>query len=438
MSALAAVNSALIPIQDVEDCQAAVDRIGDAEFALLGEASHGTHEFYAVRAAITKKLILESGYRAVAIEGDWPDAYRVNCYVRQQGNDRDAVEALSDFRRFPTWMWRNTVVVEFIEWLRDYNDGLPADAKVGFYGMDLYALYGSIRALIAYLQKVDPAAAARARARFLCFEVYGEDSQAYGYATASGMESCEDQVVRELTELQRRAADYASRDGRVARDDFFAAEQNALLIKDAEAYYRTMYRGGVSSWNLRDRHMVDTLEALRDHLSEHGVPGKIAVWAHNSHLGDARATDMGRQGELNVGQLIRQRYESRASAIGMTTSVGLVTAASDWDGPVELKRVRPAMSGSYEHLFHETAVPRFFLPLDGDPVRGALKQPQLERAIGVIYRPETERSSHYFYTSLPFQFDAVLHFDHTTALRPLEVTAEWNAPEVPETYPTGF
>jgi erythromycin esterase-like protein len=439
MSPLQAVSSALTPIQDVEDCQTAVDRIGDAEFALLGESSHGTHEFYAARAAITKKLILESGFRAVAIEGDWPDAYRVNCYVQQQGNDKGAVEALSDFKRFPTWMWRNTVVVEFVEWLRDYNDGLPREAKVGFYGMDLYALYGSIRALIAYLQKVDPAAAARARGRFSCFEVYGEDSQAYGYASASGMGSCEDEVVRELMELQRRAGDYASRDGRVARDDYFAAEQNARLIKDAEEYYRTMYRGGAASWNLRDRHMVDTLTALRKHLSDQGAAGKIVVWAHNSHLGDARATEMGRQGELNVGQVIRQQYGARASLIGMTTSIGLVTAASDWDAPLELKRVRPAMSGSYERLFHEAGVPRFFLPLDGDPVREALKPPQLERAIGVIYRPDTERASHYFYASLPFQFDAVLHFDHTTAVRPLEVTAEqWSATEVPETYPTGF
>jgi erythromycin esterase-like protein len=438
MTAVNAVNSVLTPIRDVEDCQAAVDWIGDADFALLGEASHGTHEFCAARAAITKKLIVESGYRAVAIEGDWPDAYRVNRYVQQQGNDKDAVAALSDFKRFPTWMWRNDVVVEFIEWLRAYNDGLPVEAKVGFYGMDLYALYGSIRALIAYLQKIDPSAAARARARFSCFEVYGEDSQAYGYATAYGMQSCEDDVVRELMELQRRAADYASRDGRVARDDYFAAEQNARLIKDAEEYYRTMYRGGASSWNLRDRHMVDTLAALREHVSDHGAAGKIAVWAHNSHLGDATATEMGWRGELNVGQLIRQQYGRRAALIGMTTSVGLVTAASDWDAPVELKRVRPAMSGSYERIFHETAVPRFFLPLAGDPVREALKQPLLQRAIGVIYRPESERASHYFYASLPFQFDGVLHFDHTTALRPLEVTAAWSAPEVPETYPTGI
>jgi erythromycin esterase-like protein len=437
MHAPNAVGAALTSLRDVEDCSAVVDLIGDAEFALLGEATHGTHEFYAARAAITKRLILESGFRAVAIEGDWPDAYRVNCYVHHQGRDKDAVEALSDFKRFPTWMWRNVVVVDFIEWLREHNDGLPVDEQVGFYGMDLYALYGSIRALVAYLQRVDPAAAARARARFSCFEVYGEDSEAYGYASAFGMQSCEGEIVRELTELQRRAGEYASRDGRVARDDYFAAEQNARLIKDAEEYYRTMFRGGVSSWNLRDQHMVSTLEALREHLTRDQMPGKIAVWAHNSHLGDASATDMGRQGELNVGQLLRAQHGRKASLVGMTTSVGIVTAASDWDAPVELKRVRPALPGSYERLFHETGVPRFLLPLTSEGVRDALKQPLLERAIGVIYRPDTERASHYFYASLPSQFDAVLHFDHTTPLRPLEVTADWTTGEVPETYPSG-
>jgi erythromycin esterase-like protein len=334
-------------------------------------------------------------------------------------------------------MWRNTVVVEFVEWLREYNDGLPADARVGFYGIDLYALYGSIRALLKYLHKVDPAEAARARARLSCFEIYGEDSQAYGYAAASGLPSCEDEVVGELVALQRHAADYSSRDGHVARDDYFAAEQNAKLIKDAEQYYRTMYRGGTSSWNLRDRHMVSTLDALREHLSYDGITAKIAVWAHNSHLGNARATEMGQRGELNVGQLVRQKYGLKASLIGQTTSVGTVTAASDWDEPVELKRVRPALAASYERLFHETSVPRFFLPLSGEPIREALKQPLLQRAIGVIYRPDTERGSHYFHASLPFQFDGVLHFDHTTALRPLEITAEWRGPELPETYPTG-
>ena len=437
MSIAQAINDGLTPLRDVDDCQAAVDLIGDAEFALLGEASHGTHEFYAARAAITKKLIIESGFRAVAIEGDWPDAYRVNRYVRHLGTDKDAVEALNDFKRFPTWMWRNVVVVEFVEWLRNYNEGLPPDAQVGFYGMDLYALYASIRAVLAYLEKVDPAGARSARARYACFDAFGEDVQSYGYSAGFGFDSCEDAVVRQLVDLQRHAAEYASRDGRIARDEYFVAEQNARLVKDAEEYYRTMFRGGVSSWNLRDQHMVSTLEALRGHLSAPAETAKIAVWAHNSHLGDARATEMGRRGELNVGQLIRQKFANRAVNIGFTTAAGTVTAASEWDAPVELKRVRPALDGSYENVFHEAAASRFFLPLGDEAIRAALMKPHLERAIGVIYKPETERGSHYFYAALPAQFDGVIHFDHTTGLRPLEVTAEWSGPEVPETFPTG-
>ncbi len=431
------VRSALVPLADVDDCRVVVDFVGDAEFALLGEASHGTHQFYAARAAITQKLIVESGFRAVAIEGDWPDAARVNSYVQHRGNDRTAVESLADFERFPTWMWRNTVVVEFLEWLRDYNDGLPADAKVGFYGMDLYALYGSIRALLRYLSKVDPAAAARAKERLSCFDRFGEDSQAYGYAAALGLQSCEEDVVRSLVDLQRRGPEYASKDGYAARDEYFFAEQNARLIKDAEEYYRAMFRGGVDSWNLRDRHMVETLVGLRNHMSRDGAPAKIAVWAHNSHLGDARATQMGQRGELNVGQLIREAYGPTSASIGMTTASGTVTAASDWDAPVELKRVRPPHGGSYEELFHEVSVPRFFLSMRQSAVADVLRKPMLERAIGVIYRPETERGSHYFRASLPLQFDAVLHFDHTIALRPLEVGAKHDA-EAPETFPSGI
>jgi erythromycin esterase-like protein len=432
-----ALASALTTIADVDDCASVVDFIGDAELALLGEASHGTYEFYAARAAITKRLIVESGFRAIAIEGDWPDTYRVNRYVQHASSDRSAIEALTDFERFPTWMWRNVVMVEFIEWLREYNEGLPRDDQVGIYGMDLYALYASIRAVLAYLEQVDPQGARRARDFYGCFDAFGEDSQAYGYAAAFGLQSCEDEVVRQLMELRRRAAEYASRDGRVARDEYFVAEQNARLVKNAEAYYRTMYRGGVSSWNLRDRHMAGTVEALRDHLSEEGRPARIALWAHNSHLGDARATQMGSRGELNVGQLMRERFGSRAVLVGFTTSFGTVTAASDWDAPVELMRVRPALDDSYEHLFHEVAVPRFFLRLNDERIHRDLMKPRLERAIGVIYRPETERASHYFQASLSSQFDAVLHFDHTTALRPLEAAAGWKSNEVPETFPSG-
>jgi erythromycin esterase-like protein len=265
---------------------------------------------------------------------------------------------------------------------------------------------------------------------------YGEDPQAYAYVETFGLESCEDEVIQQLLDLQRRASE-AAKGGLIARDEHFFAEQNARLIKNAEAYYRTMFRAGTQSWNLRDQHMAGTLEALRQHLCESNSPAKIAVWAHNSHLGDARATQMGQRGELNVGQLMRERFGGQTCLIGCTTSHGTVTAASDWGDPVELKRVRTAIPDSYEHLFHEITVPRFFLPLHDDSVHRPLMKPRPERAIGVIYRPETERQSHYFQASLAAQFDAVIHFDHTAALRPLEVTAQWNTPEVPETFPTG-
>jgi erythromycin esterase-like protein len=333
-------------------------------------------------------------------------------------------------------MWRNADVVAFVEWLRERNEGLPSDQQAGFYGMDLYALHASMRAVLTYLEKTDPDAARRARDRYGCFDRYGEDPQTYAYAETFGLESCEDAVVDVLTELRRKAAAGGAANA-LERDEHLFAEQNARLVKNAEEYYRTMFRGGTQSWNLRDQHMAGTIEALRGHLSEPARPAKLAVWAHNSHLGDARATQMGQRGELNVGQLMRERFPATTINIGYTTAHGTVTAASDWGEPLELKRVRPALSDSYEQLFHDIATPRFFLPLHLEPVRHLLMKPRLERAIGVIYRPDTERQSHYFHASLSSQFDAVLHFDHTSAVRPLEVTAAWTLPEVPETFPTG-
>jgi erythromycin esterase-like protein len=415
-----------------------MERIGEARFALLGEASHGTHEFYRERAEITKRLIAEKNFTAVAVEADWPDAYRINRYVRGVSDDVDAEEALADFRRFPTWMWRNTVVVEFIEWLRSHNDRLPPSAEnVGFYGLDLYSLHASMKAVLHYLQKVDPQAAERARERYACFDHVGEDAQAYGLMTHLNLsKSCEDEVVSQLVELQRRAGDYARRDGRLAEDELFYAEQNARLVKNAEAYYRSMFLEEVSSWNLRDRHMAETLDVLVAHLGRKARPAKVAVWEHNSHLGDARATDMGQRGELNVGQLTREKYGADAVLVGFTTHHGTVTAASDWGQPAERKRVRPALAGSYEALFHATQRGRFLLTWrKGDNVMADLQGPRLERAIGVIYRPETERQSHYFRARLPEQFDAMLHFDETRAVKPLETTAEWETGEVPETFP---
>jgi erythromycin esterase-like protein/predicted phosphoribosyltransferase len=421
-----------------QDYDPLMDLVGDARFVLLGEASHGTHEFYRERAQITKRLIKEKGFTAVAVEADWPDAYRVNRYVRSVSDDVDAREALADFRRFPTWMWRNTDVVEFVEWLRAHNDALPPSTiKIGFYGLDLYSLRASMKAVLQYLEKVDPEAAKRARARYACFDHFGVDTQVYGFATGLGIaKSCEEEVVSQLVELQRRATEYARRDGRVAEDELFYAEQNARLVKNAEAYYRSMFLEEVSSWNLRDRHMAETLDALVAHFGRQGGRAKLVVWAHNSHLGDARATEMGQRGELNVGQLMREKYGHDAVLVGFTTYHGTVTAASNWDGPAERKRVRPALAGSYEVMFHDAGLARFLLTWrEGDTVTEGLRDPRLERAIGVIYRPETERMSHYFRVRLPDQFDAVLHFDETRAVEPLEYTAEWEAGEVPETFP---
>ncbi|HEV3469136.1 MAG TPA: erythromycin esterase family protein [Pyrinomonadaceae bacterium] len=420
------------------DYDALLELVGDARFVLLGEASHGTEEFYRARAEITERLVGERGFTAVAVEADWPDAYRVNRYVRGTGGDADA--ALGGFRRFPTWMWRNRAVLDFVERLRAHNLSAGPGRAAGFYGIDLYSLHTSIEAVLGYLDRVDPEAARRARARYACFDHFGEDVQRYGYAAAFGLtESCEGEVVGQLVELQRRASDYASRDGRVAVDEFFFAEQNARLVRNAEEYYRSMFRGRVESWNMRDRHMAETLDALAAHLSRAGRPAKLVVWAHNSHLGDARATEMGESGELNVGQLARERYGGAAFLVGFTTHAGEVMAADDWDAPARVKRVRPALEGSYELLFHETGEPRFMLDLrGGSRAAGLLRRPRLERAIGVIYRPETERWSHYFMARLAEQFDAVLHFDRTRAVEPLEAPRRpAPAEEPPETYPSG-
>ena len=413
---------------------------GDAKFVLIGEASHGTHEFYKYRAEITKRLIAEKGFTAVAVEADFPDAYRVNRYVHGAGRDKTAEESLSDFRRFPLWMWRNADVLDFVGWLRAHNDNQNPPSKIGFYGLDLYSLHSSMRAVLDYLNKIDPEAAQRARYRYSCFDHFGEDAQHYGYAANYNLKnSCEKEVVNQLIELRRRAADYMNRDGFIARDEYFFAEQNARLVKNAEEYYREMFRGRVSSWNLRDRYMAETLHALAAHLETQGQAVKIVVWEHNSHLGDARATEMGKRGEWNVGQLVREKYGAGDTRlIGLTTHSGTVTAASNWDEAAQLKRVRPALENSYERLFHETGLPGFFLNLRDEETKEILSKPLLERAIGVIYRPETERLSHYFASVLAEQFDGVIHFDETRAVEPLDHVPGWTHDDAPETYPEGI
>ena len=425
-----------------EDFDPVLEMATNKRFVLIGEATHGTHEFYRIRAELTKRLIRQHGFRAVAIEGDWPDAHRVNHYVRNQDGAPDAERALSGFTRFPQWMWRNADMVDFVGWLRAFNDSAPPERQVGFYGLDLYSLHASMEAVVSYLRKVDPDAAMRAARSYACFDRFGSEPQEYGYAcTVEHYPSCEDAVVDQLLALRARTADYLRQDGRRASDDLFVAEQNAKVVIEAEQYYRAMYRGSIESWNVRDRHMAHTLDELGGHLEALYPGAKIVVWAHNSHLGDARATDMGRFGEVNVGQLVRETYGHEALLVGFTTYDGTVTAASDWGGAAERKRVRPAMDGSYEAFFHDVGLPRFFLDLRHDAgVREALTRPRLERAIGVIYRPESERVSHYFTASLPRQFDALFHYDRTRAVEPLERKGRWvsGPADLPETYPTAL
>ncbi|MHB1088271.1 MAG: erythromycin esterase family protein [Acidimicrobiales bacterium] len=435
------LEEALHPITGaVEDYDDLIEMIGERRVVLIGEASHGTHEFYSERARITQSLIEHHGFSVVAVEGDWPDAYRVDRYVTSASHDADADEALESFRRFPTWMWRNHDVVAFIEWLRRYNEAHaePVD-HAHFYGLDLYSLRASIEAVVTYLEKNDPDEAVRARERYSCFDHIGQDGQAYGYALAKGVaDPCEDEVVNQLIELRERGDVYLRRDGLAAQDELFSAERNALLVHNAEEYYRQMYRSGISSWNLRDRHMAGTLEALVTHLEGRRGPAKVVVWAHNSHVGDARATAMGSRGELNIGQLARQRYGDEAFLIGFSTYDGHVSAASDWGGPVERKRVRPARIDSHEALLHEASLPDYWLKTSALANDERLSALRLERAIGVVYRPETELQSHYFAADLVHQFDVVIHIDRTRALQPLETTSLWDRGEPPETYPSGL
>ncbi len=430
-----AITEQAIPLVGAHsDFDALIERIGDARFVLIGEASHGTHEFYRIRAELTKRLIAERGFSAVAAEADWPDAYRVNRYVRGAGGDADAEQALEDFQRFPQWMWRNSDVLDFVGWLRARNDALPVERRIGFYGLDLYSLHSSMQQVVKFLDRADPAAAERARERYACFETFGSEPQHYGLAVANDYAvGCEDEVVKQLVDvLARRGKAVRSHEP----DAQFEAEQNAKVVARAEEYYRQMYFGHVSTWNLRDTHMADTLDALAGHL---GASAKIVVWAHNSHVGDSAAmAHRSERAEITLGHLCRHRHRD-VVLVGFTTYDGTVTAASDWDAPTERKVVRPALAGSYEALFHRVGHARFLLMLGNlGEAAAALHEPRLERAIGVIYRPQTERWSHYFDVRLTDQLDAVIHIDRTRALEPIDRTSQWVRGEVPETFPTGL
>jgi len=403
-------------------------RIGEARVVLLGEASHGSSEFYRMRERISRELIERKGFRFVAIEGDWPDAARVDHYVRHLEYPPSEWTA---FARFPTWMWRNTEVRSFVDWLRRHNALLKPAERTAFHGLDLYSLYDSIRAVLRYLDEVDPTTARVARERYGCLTPWQSDPATYGHAALTGgYPTCESEVAHVLGDLLRKRRAYTRRDG----ERFMDAVQNARLITDAEQYYRTMYYGSRASWNLRDSHMFETLKTL---LGFYGSASKGIVWAHNSHIGDASATEMFARGEHNIGHLCRKEFGAGVYIIGFGTHAGTVAAASEWDGPMEIKAVRPAIPESYERCCHDSGVTSFCLDLHQSALNGpeGLSKPRLERAIGVIYRPETELSSHYFQAVLPRQFDEYIWFEETRAVSPL---ATKELEDMPDTYPFGL
>jgi erythromycin esterase-like protein len=398
--------------------------IGDARFVLLGEATHGTHEFYRERALITRRLIEEKGFDAVVLEADWTDAYRANKFVHGAAEDQSAEQSLSGFTRFPQWMWRNTDFRDLVASIRSHNNSTKSGMSIAsIYGMDLYGISESADELVNYLKRVDSEAGNRAAKRYSCFAGYNDKLEQYGYdVSRDGKKSCEKQTLEQFQEMENRFNNWLGDTNRRRDEDLFSAYQNARVVKNGEAYYRLSYKGNFSTWNLRDSHMAETLQALAKYLDAVGnAKSKVVGWAHNTHQGDARMTEMGETGELNVGHLMRQATDGNSVLVGFTTYTGEVTAASEWGEKGQIMKVRPAIPGSYSRLFHQTGIPNFLLVFRGNEnLSRELARPRLERAIGVVYKPETERQSHYFEARLSKQFDAVIHFDVTNPVKPLD------------------
>lgn len=421
------------PLPDIDNDKfgAFFDRFADARVVCLGEASHGTSEFYRARAAITKRLVAHHGFTIVAAEADWPDAATVDRYIRHR-KPRDGEQR--SFERFPTWMWRNREFDQLIRWMRRHNHGRDYADMAGFYGLDLYNMSMSMRAVIDFLATEDPEAGEIAKARYGCLDPWADEPQGYGaLALYEGYARCESGVTQMLMDLMQRDFDCLSEEC----DEWLDAAANARVVKNAEAYYRVMYRGAAESWNLRDTHMFETLVQI---LDAKGPRSKAVVWAHNSHIGNAAFTEMGQvRGELNIGQLVKERFDAKARLIGFGTHSGTVAAADDWDSPMKVKAVNPSMPDSYERASHDSGLQRFVLDLRpeeiGRDIREALMEPKLERFIGVIYRPETERWSHYSQCILPRQYDGWVWFDETKAVTPLPGEQR---PGDDETYPFGL
>ncbi|HLH21774.1 MAG TPA: erythromycin esterase family protein [Chloroflexota bacterium] len=432
------------PLRGPDDLDPLLDRIGDARYVLLGEASHGTAEYYNWRRRISQRLICEKGFAFIAVEGDWPDCYRVNRYVKHAPDaGASAREVLHAFARWPTWMWANTEIVELAEWLRQHNADLPTDQRVGFYGLDVYSLWESLDAVTKYLERVDPSALEAAYRAFRCFEPYGEDVQEYARATALVPTSCQEEVTALLVDLRRRAPQYQAE----GREAYFNADQNALVTRNAERYYRAMIHGGPDSWNVRDQHMVETLERL---MQLHGPDAKAIVWEHNTHIGDARATDMARSGMVNVGQLVRERdWRDGVVLVGFGSHRGSVIAGDEWGAPMERMSVPPAQPDTHEAVLHDalggenalflfdgTAAGALPAPGSLDAAADPLLTPRGHRAIGVVYNPAFERFGNYVPTILSLRYDAFLYLDETHALHPLHLQPQPEG-EPPETYPSG-
>ena len=404
------------------------DRCGDARVVLLGESTHGTHEFYALRAALSLRLLDRHGFAALAVEADWSSARPLDRYIRRQGADRSADEALAGFTRFPRWMWRNSVIRELVEDLRAMNATRTSAERIRLFGLDLYSMFASMTSVVEHLDPLDPDAAEAARRRYACFDVFGGDAQRYGLlATGDATPVCRDAVLAQLQEMEARRQVAPSK----LHDEAFLAEQDARVAANAERYYRDLYLGRASSWNVRDMHMA----AMLDKIVEH-VGGPVVVWAHNSHVGDARASEMGDSGEVSLGQLARERFGHDARLVGFTTSTGTVTAAPGWGDTAEHVPVRAPRADGTEALLSAVQLPSFALDLRAPAVRDVLEPRRLERAIGVVYRPTTERVSHYFSASAADRFDLLVHLEETTALAPLEPVCEWDETELPQTYPT--
>ncbi|OGB84751.1 hypothetical protein A3F66_01160 [candidate division TM6 bacterium RIFCSPHIGHO2_12_FULL_32_22] len=430
------MNENIIGLSEKYKLEKLLNYIKDEEIIMMGEATHGTYEFYKARAELTQRLIEEKKVTAVAVEGDWPSIYRVNKFVQGRSSDDTPFTSLAGIEQFPLWMWRNKTFLEFIIWLKEYNSYLEEKDRIRIYGLDLYSLHSSSKSVIEYLEKVDPKEAKLAKQRYNCFEKFGFDMQNYGYLTVQGLtQNCKKEVLEQLLQLQQNSYSYLKQDGFIKQEELFCAQQNAEVVKDAENYYQSIFFANSNiSWNIRDTHMLNTLKAIYEHQNDQGKNAKIVVWAHNSHIGDSRATQFAQQGQVNIGQLARQNFsKENVFLLGFSTYNGTVSAASDWGAPVERKNVRAALEESYESYFHTFDHSDLLIFSDKLDIK-----PMLQRAIGVIYRPETERWSHYFMADLKNQFNAMIHYDNTMAVEPLEKSAEWERGEMPETYPFGL